>query len=65
MYLVHINNSILAELKKDKIQLIILEIKNSKSNITILGNLKDFLSIIYLSKKYDKRIYISYPHLIN
>lgn len=42
MYLVHINNSILAELKKDKIQLIILEIKNSKSNITILGNLKDF-----------------------
>jgi hypothetical protein len=65
MYLVHINNSILAELKKDKIQLIILEIKNSKSNITILGNLKDFLSIIYLSKKYDEHIYISYPHLIN
>ena len=65
MYLVHINNSILAELKKDKIQLIILEIKNSKSNITILGNLKDFLSIIYLSKKNNECIYISYPHLIN
>ena len=64
IYLLYIDNSILAGPDKNELQMIIKDIKVTDLNITILGNLKDFLGV-NINKEKDSRLYISQPHLIN
>ena len=64
IYLLYTDNSIIAETDKKEIETIIDEIQWSKLNITILGDIKDFLGI-HVSKESDGRMHISQPYLID
>ena len=63
IYLLYTDDSIIAGPDKKEIDNIIKEIKDYKLDITILGNLKDFLSVNIL-KEADGHIYVSQSHLI-
>ena len=63
IYLLYTDDSILAGLNKDEIESIIKDIKSSSLDITVLGDIKDFLGV-NVSKCNDGRIHISQPQLI-
>ena len=63
IYLLYTDDSILAGPDKSEIDSIINEIKQAKLDITVLGDLKDFLGV-HIAKEDDGRIHISQPHLI-
>ena len=64
IYLLYTNNSILAGPNQTEIKNIIQELKNSNLELTILGDIKDFLGV-HVSRKDDGRVYISQPYLID
>ena len=64
IYLLYTDDSILAGPNKQEINEIIDEIENSNLDITILGDIKDFLGV-HVSKEDDGRLHISQPHLID
>ena len=63
IYLLYTDDSILAGPNKGKIETIIKDIKSSSLDITVLGDIKDFLGV-NVSKCNDGRIHISQPQLI-
>jgi len=64
IYLLYTDDSILAGPNRDELETIIKDIKSSGLNITILGDVNDFLGV-HVSKEQDGRIHVSQPHLIN
>ena len=63
LYVLYTDDSILAGPNKKEIDTIIKEIKDSSLNITILGNIKDFLGV-NITRTDDGRLHVSQPHLI-
>ena len=57
------DDSILAGPNKSEIESIIAEIKQSELNITVLGDIKDFLGV-NITKEPSGRVHVSQPHLI-
>jgi len=64
IYLLYTDDSILAGPNQTEIKNIIQELKNSNLELTILGDIKDFLGV-HVSREDDSRVYISQPHLID
>ena len=64
MYVLYTDNSILAGPNKDKIKQIIKSIQETSLNITMEGDLQDFLGI-NIEREDDGSIYLSQPHLID
>ena len=64
MYVLYTDDSILAGPNKDEIKQIIKSIQNTGLNITIEGDLQDFLGI-NIKREDDGSIYLSQPHLID
>ena len=62
-YILYTDDSILAGPDKNEIDAIIKEIKTNNLNITILGDLKDFLGV-NITKLPDSCLHVSQPHLI-
>ena len=63
IYLLYTDDSMLAGPDEHEIELIINEIKASELDITVLGNLKDFLGV-NISRTDDGRVHVSQPQLI-
>jgi len=64
VYLLYTDDSILAGPDKNEIDTIIKELQENKLDITILGDIKDFLGV-HVSKENDGRLHVSQPHLID
>ena len=64
IYLLHTDDSILVGPNKNEINSIISEIKAANLEITILGDLKDFLGV-HITSEHDSHVHISQPHLIS
>jgi len=60
IYLLYTDDSILDSPDQQEIQTIIKEIMNSQLDITILGDIKDFLGV-HVSKEDDGHLHISQP----
>jgi hypothetical protein len=58
------NDSILAGPDEKEIDQIIKEMKQAKLDITITGDLQDFLGV-NIERKADRTIHLTQPHLIN
>jgi hypothetical protein len=64
MYVLYTDDSILAGPNKEEIETIITEIQRVGLNITIEGDLEDFLGI-NIDRKEDGTIHLTQPHLID
>jgi hypothetical protein len=64
MYILYTDNSILAGPDEKEIETIIKEMKQAKLNITIKGELQDFLGV-NIERKEDGSIHLTQPHLID
>jgi hypothetical protein len=63
LYVLYTDNSIIAGPDKDEIYKIIKKIQKVGLNITVEGDLQDFLGI-KIQREDDGSIYLSQPHLI-
>ena len=64
MYVVYTDDSILTGPDKDEIDQIISDIRKSKLDITIEGDIEDFLGI-NISQKDDGTVHLHQPHLVD
>jgi Reverse transcriptase (RNA-dependent DNA polymerase). len=64
LYVLYTDDSIIAGLNKEEIEKVIESIKKTGLNITIKGELQDFLGI-NIQRENNGSIYLSQPHLID
>jgi Reverse transcriptase (RNA-dependent DNA polymerase) len=64
VYLLYTDDSILAGPSKKEIESVIQEIKDAKLNITVEGDIQDFLGI-NIERKADGTVHLTQPHLID
>ena len=64
MYVLYTDDSILAGPDEKEIDQIIKELQNSELNVTVEGDLQDFLGV-NIKRKQDDTIHLTQPHLID
>jgi hypothetical protein len=63
VYLLYTDDSILAGPSKKEIESVIQEIRDGKLNITVEGDIQDFLGV-NIERKADGTVHLTQPHLI-
>jgi Reverse transcriptase (RNA-dependent DNA polymerase) len=64
VYLLYTDDSILAGPSKKEIDMVIQQIKDAKLNITVEGDIQDFLGV-NIERKSDGTVHLTQPHLID